>query len=182
MRLLFLALCLLPAWSTAGAPPAKAPAEVKPGQEPLTTRDVVGLAATVGMLGAITVDATLGEAFVRAYPSHTIAAEGWSDLESSIKLSCDTYRNVSGNHMIAAADGCNIGYVLVARKSGYTLTGPLRPVERFEGRSCEAARKVCDAYQVTVTKKGQMIELREKKKLLGTINFSGQTPQYSVAK
>ena len=179
--LLCVALCL-PVLSTAEVPPAKKSAAAKPGAEPLTTRDMLGLAATVGVLGAITVDATVGEAFVRAYPSKEIAAEGWGDMDGSIKLSCDTYRDISGNHMIAAASACNIGYKLVARNSSYTLSGPFRPVERFEGRSCDVARKVCESYRVTVTRNGKTVELREKTKLLGTVNFSGQSPQYSMAK
>jgi hypothetical protein len=180
--LLSLALCLLPARSMAEVPPAKKPAEATQKQEPLKPGDVLGMAAAVGMLGAITVDATLGEAFVRAYPSKQIAAQGWGDMDGSIKLSCDTYRDVSGNHLIAVASACNIGYLLVAKNSAYTLSGPFKPVERFEGRSCDVARKVCEAYRVTVTRNGKLVELREKNKLLGTVNFSGQTPQYSIAK
>jgi hypothetical protein len=179
--LLCLVLCL-PAWSSAAAPPAKPPAEAAEKPEPLKAADVLGLAATVGMLGAVTADATLGEAFVRAYPSKTVASEGWEDLDSSVKLSCDTYRDVSGNHMIAAASACYAGYLLVAKTGGYTLSGPLRVADRFEGRSCEAARKVCAAARVTVTRNGKLVELREKNKLLGTLNFSGPTPQYSMAK
>lgn len=180
--LICLAACLLPAWSLAEVPPAKAPVAAKQAEEQLKPGDVLGIVGTVGMLGAIVADATVGEALVRAYPSKVIAAEGWSDPQSSIKLSCDTYRNITGNRMIAAAGDCQLGYLLVAKSGGYTLSGPLRPTEQFEGRSCEVARKACDAYQVTVTRKGKLVELRDKKKLLGTLNFSGQTPQYTMAK
>ena len=117
--LLYFALCMLPALSAAEVPPTNTASAPKQGQENLKAGDVLGLAATVGMLGAIAVDATLGEAFVRAYPSKEIAAEGWGDLDGSIKLSCDTYRDVSGNHMVAAASACNIRYMLVARNSAY---------------------------------------------------------------
>lgn len=120
-------------------PPAKTPAEAPRKPEPLKAGDVLGMAATVGMLGAITADATLGDAFVRAHPSKVIAAQGWEDLNSSIKLSCDTYRDVGGNHMVAAASACHVGFALVAKNAAYT-------------------------------------------KLLGTVNFSGQTPQYNLAK
>ena len=103
-------------------------------------------------------------------------------MDGAIKLSCDTYRHVSGNHMVAAASACNIRYLLVARNSAYALTGPFRPDQSFEGRSCDEARKVCNAYRVTVTRNGKMVELRDKNKMLGTVSFSGQTPQYSMAK
>jgi hypothetical protein len=62
------------------------------------------------------------------------------------------------------------------------LTGPFRPVSTFEGRSCDEARKVCNAYTATLTRNGQAIDIREKNKLLGTVNFAGQTPQYNMAK
>jgi hypothetical protein len=168
--------------ASAHAQPGKAPAEAKPVQQGLKPRDVLGLAGAVGMLGAITADATLGEVFVRAYPGKEIAAEGWGDLKSSIKLSCDTYRSGSGNHMVAAATACHVGYELVAKNPAYTLSGPFRPIESFDGRSCEAARKACGAYRVTVTRKGDTVELRDQNKLLGTVDFSGQTPQYSMKK
>lgn len=97
-------------------------------------------------------------------------------------LSCDTYRSGSSNHYVAAASACHIGYQLTAKKAGYTLTGPFKPVSSFEGRSCDEARKACNAYTATLTRNGQTIEIREKNKLLGTVNFGGQTPQYSMAK
>ncbi len=181
--LLYIALCLLPALSMAAeTPPSKKPAAATQPELPITPRDLVTIAGGVAMLGALAADVTVGEAFVRAYPSKVLAAEGWGDLESSIKLSCDTYRNISGNRMIAAATACNVGFELVAKSPGYTLSGPFREVEHFEGRSCEAARQACEAYRVTVTRKGKTVELREKNKLLGTVNFSGLTPQYNLAK
>ena len=179
---LTLVFSLLPALSFAAGPAQKAPPATAQEKNYLTTKDVIGMAAGVGMLGASTVDATVGEVFVRAYPSKKIAAEGWDELDGSMVLSCDTYRNASGNHYVAGVSACHIGYQLVAKKAGYTLTGPFKPVSTFEGRSCDEARKVCSAYTATLTRNGQAIEIREKNKLLGTVNFAGQTPQYSMAK
>jgi hypothetical protein len=172
--------CLVPVFSVAQVPSEQDKPEQKP--ENLTPADVVGLAAAVAVLGATTVDATLGEVLVRAYPSKSISKAIYPDLQSALELSCDTYRSGTANHYIATADWCHIKYVFVAKTGAKTVTGPFKPVQSFEGRSCSAARKVCGASQVTLTQKGKSVELREKTKLLGTISFSGPAPLYTPAK
>lgn len=66
---LALVVSLLPALSFAAEPGKKAPVASTQAQDNLTPKDVVGMAGAVGFIGALTLDATVGEVFVRAYPS-----------------------------------------------------------------------------------------------------------------
>lgn len=172
--------CLYPALSLAQVPSEQGRPEQKP--ENLKPCDLVDMAAAVAILGATPLDATLGEVLVRAYPSKSISKTTYPNLQSALELSCDTYRSGTANHFIATADWCHIKYVPVAKTGTKTLTSAFKPVQSFEGRSCSAARKVCDATQVTLTQHGKSVELREQKKLLGTVHFSGPAPLYTADK
>lgn len=138
------------------------------------------LAEVVGVLGATTVDATIGELFVRAYPAISLVKQDLPSIPAQVQLSCDTYRTGTSNHYVAAATACHIGYELKVSSAGYTLTGPFKHNDSFDGRGCEEARAQCAGYKVSLVQEGKRVNLLEGKTVLGSIDFSGLTPTYKM--
>ncbi len=149
--------------------------EVEENKKPI--KDLVETVGVLGLVGVATADATIGEIFVRAYPSHTILEKSFSNGASLI-LSCDTLRAGSAARYVAAAKNCQIEFTLEVAKNNYTLTGPFRENMIFEGRSCKEARNTCSEYKVEVTQDQNSILLKSGDTTLGIIDLSQKTPAY----
>ena len=141
---------------------------------------VAELAEVVGVLGATTIDATVGEIFVRAHPAISLIKQDLPSIPAQVELSCDTYRTGTSNHYMAAATACHIGYELKVISAGYTLTGPFKHNDSFDGRRCEEARAQCAGYKISLVQEDKRVNLFEGKTLVGSIDFSGLTPTYKM--
>lgn len=139
----------------------------------------VELVKVVGEMGARTLDATVGELLVRAYPSHSLLDARFDAIPARLELSCDTYRSGVANKWVAAATACHVGFEFTLSSGGYTLSGPFRPSEDFRGSSCEQARQFCRDYQVRVIESAdRALQLFSAETPLGVFRFDKVTPSY----
>ena len=148
-------------------------------KETRSVKELVDIGVAFGTLAVSTVDATVGEIFVRAYPSKLIAEQSFGE-NRHVELSCDTFRTGAANHYIASANQCHIVFSLKAKKGKYTLEGPFTNEDLFKGNSCEEARKTCENFKVELQEQIDTVAIKSGGNILGKIDFTNLTPSYMM--